>query len=274
MIKISSELKMKGLKIGFVPTMGFLHNGHISLIENSKLNCDVTIVSIFVNPTQFSLSEDFSVYPRNFEQDKKLLIEAGVNYLFYPSIEEIYPQNFQTFINVEQITNKQEGEFRPSHFKGVATVVAILFNIINPDYAFFGRKDAQQCAVIKQFVKDLRFNIKIEVCPIIRESDGLAMSSRNVYLNEVEREKAKNIYKSLLTAKELIIKGEKRTAYILSAILEILKNATDDIDYIRFVNTETFEEINGELDIGEYYILIACKIGKTRLIDNEVFLIK
>lgn len=270
MIRISSELKKKGLKIGFVPTMGFLHKGHISLIENSKQKCDITIVSIFVNPTQFSQNEDFAVYPRNFENDKKLLIEAGVNYLFYPSKEEIYPSNFQTFINVEHITKKQEGEFRPTHFRGVATVVAILFNIINPDFAFFGRKDAQQCAVIKQFVKDLRFNIKIIVCEIIRESDGLAMSSRNVYLNEIERDKAKNIYKSLLAAKELIIKGEKRTAYILSAILEILKQVTDDIDYIRIVNTETFEEINGELIKGEYYILIACKIGKTRLIDNEV----
>lgn len=273
MIKISSEIKKKGLTIGFVPTMGFLHKGHVSLIENSKSKCDVTIVSIYVNPTQFTQNEDYSVYPRNFEQDEKILKAAGVNYLFYPSNEEIYPKNFQTFVNVEQITKKQEGEFRPSHFKGVATVVSILFNIINPDFAFFGRKDAQQCAVIKQFVKDLRFNIKIEICPIIREKDGLAMSSRNVYLTENEREKAKNIYKSLTTAKVLIIKGEKRTAFILSSILEMLKSSTDNIDYIRIVNMETFEEINGELEKGEYYILIACRIGKTRLIDNEVFVI-
>lgn len=271
MQQISLDLRKKGFTLGFVPTMGFLHEGHISLIENSKSKCDKTIVSIFVNPTQFSQNEDFSFYPRNFDKDNKILIDSGVDYLFFPTSEEIYPNNFQTFITVEEISKKYEGEFRPEHFKGVATVVAVLFNIVNPDVVYFGRKDAQQCAIIKQMTKDLRFNTKIEICTTKRESDGLAMSSRNVYLSEDERKKAAEIYKSLLHGINLILNGERKTDTILEEINNKIKSATSSIDYIRIVNSDSFEEVYGEIMKGEYYILIACKIGNTRLIDNEIF---
>lgn len=170
--------------------MGFLHEGHLSLIKQSKKTCDVTVVSIFVNPTQFGPSEDFNSYPRNAERDNKLLENEDVDYIFLPSTEEVYPKNFQTFVNVEYVTIKLEGEIRPTHFRGVATVVLILLNCVQPDFAFFGQKDAQQLAVIKQMVKDLNLDVEIISCPIVRELDGLAMSSRNVYLSQSERKEA------------------------------------------------------------------------------------
>jgi pantoate--beta-alanine ligase len=184
--------------------MGYLHEGHLSLIRESKKTCDVTIVSIFVNPTQFGPSEDFNSYPRNIEKDNKLLEKEEVDYLFLPSAEEIYPKNFQTYVNVEYITKKLEGEFRPTHFRGVSTVVLILLNCVQPDYAYFGQKDAQQLAMIKQMVKDLKLDVKIVGCPIVREKDGLAMSSRNVYLSSVEREDALVLYRSLELEKKII----------------------------------------------------------------------
>jgi pantoate--beta-alanine ligase len=249
--------------------MGFLHEGHLSLIRQSKKTCDVTIVSIFVNPTQFGPSEDFNSYPRDVQRDNKLLEDEGVDFLFLPSTEEIYPKNFQTYINVEYVTKKLEGEFRPTHFRGVATVVMILFNCIQPDYAFFGQKDAQQLAVIKQMVKDLKLDIKIIGCPIVRESDGLAMSSRNVYLSPLERKEALVLYRSLELARELIDSGEKRVNVILSDMTELFsKIPSANLDYIKIVEADTFEIID-ELEKGkEYFVLIACKIGKTRLIDN------
>ena len=249
--------------------MGFLHEGHLSLIRQSKKTCDVTIVSIFVNPTQFGPSEDFNSYPRDVQRDNKLLEDEGVDFLFLPSTEEIYPKNFQTYVNVEYVTKKLEGEFRPTHFRGVATVVMILFNCIQPDYAFFGQKDAQQLAVIKQMVKDLKLDIKIIGCPIVRESDGLAMSSRNVYLSPLERKEALVLYRSLELARELIDSGEKRVNVILSDMTELFsKIPSANLDYIKIVEADTFEIID-ELEKGkEYFVLIACKIGKTRLIDN------
>jgi len=249
--------------------MGFLHEGHLSLIRQSKKTCDVTIVSIFVNPTQFGPSEDFNSYPRDVQRDNKLLENEGVDFLFLPSTEEIYPKNFQTYVNVEYVTKKLEGEFRPTHFRGVATVVMILFNCIQPDYAFFGQKDAQQLAVIKQMVKDLKLDIKIIGCPIVRESDGLAMSSRNVYLSPLERKEALVLYRSLELARELIESGERRVNVILSDMTELFsKIPSANLDYIKIVEADTFEIID-ELEKGkEYFVLIACKIGKTRLIDN------
>jgi len=268
---ISSSLKSTGKTIGFIPTMGFLHEGHLSLVKRSKKLCDVTIVSIFVNPTQFSPSEDLALYPRDIDKDNKLLLEQKVDYLFYPDANEIYPENFQTFVAVNQLTKRLEGEFRPTHFKGVTTVVNILFNCVMPHHAFFGQKDAQQAAVIKQMVNDLKMPVKIIVCPIVRETDGLAMSSRNVYLSEDERKDALTLYKALQKAKKMIDEGERRVSLIISEMISIItKVKSFKLDYIKIVESKSFES-GEELKNGNvYYILIACTIGKTRLIDNEL----
>jgi pantoate--beta-alanine ligase len=249
--------------------MGFLHEGHLSLVRASKKKCDKTIVSIFINPTQFAPSEDLDDYPRDLEKDKELLVKEGVDYLFLPDIEEIYPKNFQTFVNVENISKSLEGEFRPTHFRGVITVVNILFNCINPDDAFFGQKDAQQAAVIKQMVSDLKLNVEIIMCPIVRESDGLAMSSRNIYLSESERHDALVLYQSLQHANEKIIEGEKLVRNILSGMNEIIEKVdVASLDYIKIVEAGTFNRTDELLMGEEYFVLIACKIGRTRLIDN------
>jgi pantoate--beta-alanine ligase len=249
--------------------MGYLHEGHLSLIKESKQKCDITIVSIFVNPTQFAPSEDFNSYPRDLTKDKKLLEDAKVDYLFLPEVNEIYPQNFQTNVNVEQITQKLEGEFRPTHFRGVTTVVMILFNSVQPDFAFFGQKDAQQAAVIKQMVKDLKLDVKVVVCSIVRESDGLALSSRNVYLSPAERKDSLVLYRSLELAKKIISSGERRVNIVISGMNELISGIpATKIDYIKIVESDSFEIIDELSDGKEYYVLIACKIGKTRLIDN------
>ncbi|NWG28247.1 MAG: pantoate--beta-alanine ligase [Ignavibacteriaceae bacterium] len=266
---ISKKLKSTGKTIGFVPTMGFLHEGHLSLIRESKKRCDITVVSIFVNPTQFGPTEDFNKYPRDVERDNKFLEDEGVDFLFLPSTEEIYPKDFQTYVNVEYVTKKLEGEFRPTHFRGVATVVLILFNSVQPDFAFFGQKDAQQLAVIKQMVKDLKLDVKIVSCPIVREPDGLAMSSRNVYLSASERKDALVLFHSLQKAKKLISAGETRVSIILSELAEIFTRVSSaSLDYIKIVEADTFEIVDELIKGKSYYILIACKIGKTRLIDN------
>jgi pantoate--beta-alanine ligase len=222
-----------------------------------------------VNPTQFGPSEDFNSYPRDIEKDNKLLENEKVDYLFLPSVEEIYPKNFQTYVNVESITKKLEGEFRPTHFRGVSTVVLILLNCVQPEYAYFGQKDAQQLAVIKQMVKDLKLDVKIVGCPIVREKDGLAMSSRNVYLSSTEKEDALVLFRSLERAKEIISSSEKSATVILTEMSKLIsKIPSANPDYIKIVEADTFEMVE-ELKTGEeYYILIACKIGKTRLIDN------
>ena len=249
--------------------MGFLHEGHLSLIRQSKKTCDVTVVSIFVNPAQFGPSEDFNSYPRNAERDFELLETEGVDYLFLPSTEEIYPKNFQTLVNVENVTKNLEGEFRPTHFRGVATVVLILLNCVQPDFAFFGQKDAQQLAVIKQMVKDLNLDVEIISCPIIREPDGLAMSSRNIYLSTSERKEALILHRSLELAKKIISRGERKASFILSELNELFsKVPSAKLDYIKIVEADTFEIVDELKSGGEYYILIASKIGKTRLIDN------
>jgi len=268
---ISSSLKSAGKTIGFIPTMGFLHEGHLSLVKRSKELCDATIVSIFVNPTQFSPSEDLALYPRDIEKDNNLLLEQKVDYLFYPDANEIYPENFQTFVAVNHITKKLEGEFRPTHFKGVSTVVNILFNCVLPDHAFFGQKDAQQAAVIKQMVNDLKMPVNIIVCPIVRETNGLAMSSRNVYLSEDERKDALALYKALQKAKRMIDEGERRVSLIISEMMTIIeKLKSSKLKYIKIVESKSFETVEELKSSNEYYILIACKIGNSRLIDNEL----
>ena len=260
-------------RVGFVPTMGYLHEGHISLVKKSNQLCDITVASIFVNPTQFAPTEDLAKYPRDFERDKKLLEEAGCHVIFYPSPEEIYPSAYQTYVEVNKITRILEGAYRPTHFRGVTTVVSILFNCVKPDIAFFGQKDAQQAAVIKRMALDLKMDIEISVEPIVRESDGLAMSSRNIYLSPSDREDALILSKSLKLGKGLIERGERYS----EKIIEAMSNAVSEVksaklDYIAIANAETFD-LAYKLEEGkEYFILIACRIGATRLIDN--FLVK
>ncbi len=249
--------------------MGFLHQGHLALVSRSKKISDVTVVSIFVNPTQFGPGEDFSRYPRDLNRDKKLLEQAGVDYVFIPDAEEIYQQGFQSNVNVDVVTGILEGEFRPGHFTGVTTIVAILFNIVNPDSAVFGQKDAQQAFVIQQMVKDLKVPVKILVIPIVREKDGLALSSRNIYLTEKERSDALVLNHSLMYARKVITGGRGDVKGIMSGMKKIIDRAeTSNLDYIAIVNALTFSP-SKRLEHGKkYYILIACRIGKTRLIDN------
>jgi len=249
--------------------MGYLHEGHLSLIRQSKQKCDVTVVSIFVNPTQFGPSEDFNSYPRDVDKDSELLEKEGVDFLFLPSNEKIYHQNFQTYVNVELITKNLEGEFRPTHFRGVTTIVLILFNCVQPDYAFFGQKDAQQLIVLKQMVKDLKVNVEIVMCPIKRESDGLAMSSRNVYLSKQERSDATILYRSLQEANKMIDSRERKVNLILSEMTSLYTSISSaQLDYVKIVEANTFELVDELTEGKEYFVLVACKIGKTRLIDN------
>jgi pantoate--beta-alanine ligase len=255
--------------------MGFLHEGHLSLVRKSKELCNITVVSLFVNPIQFSPSEDLEQYPRDIERDKKLLIDEGVDYLFMPETDQIYTKNFQTYVNVEEVTLNLEGQFRPTHFRGVTTIVNILFNCVKPDYAFFGQKDAQQAAVIKRMVDDLKIRINLVICPIVREADGLAMSSRNIYLSANEGKDALVLNQSLNVAKEMINKGERKSATIILEMLSLISSASSsNLDYIKIVEANSFEVVD-ELEQGsEYYILIACRVGSTRLIDNELIKIR
>lgn len=251
--------------------MGYLHDGHLSLIRTSKKKCNITIVSIFVNPKQFSPTEDFESYPRQIERDTDLLKKEEVDYLFQPSAEEVYPKKFQTYVNVEHVTKNLEGEFRPTHFRGVTTVVLILFNCVKPDFAFFGQKDAQQMVVIKQMVKDLKLDLEIISCPIIREPDGLALSSRNIYLSKSERKEALVLSQSLELGKKIISGGELKVNAILSKMEELFKKVPSaNLDYIQIVEADSFQIVDELIKRRNYFILVACKIGKTRLIDNLV----
>ncbi len=255
--------------------MGFLHEGHLSLVKKSKEKTDITIVSIFVNPTQFGPNEDFDKYPRNLKKDRQLLEKERVDFIFYPSADEIYNKDYQTYVEVRKLTDKYEGEFRPTHFIGVTTIVNILLNCVKPHYAFFGQKDAQQVAVIQRMVSDLKLDVNIIVCPIIREDDGLAMSSRNIYLSHKERQDALVLYQSLLLGKQMISKGEKDSERILLKMSEHIYTVdTSNLDYVKIVDESSFEEEKILKSGRKYYFLIACKIGKTRLIDNMLVKVK
>ncbi len=261
------EEKKKGKTISFVPTMGYLHEGHLSLMREGKKYGDILVVSIFVNPTQFGPNEDLDKYPRDFEGDLKKCESVGVDVIFYPTNENMYNKDFQTYVEVQKVTKNLCGLSRPIHFRGVATVVAKLFNIVQPDYAFFGEKDFQQLVVIKQMVKDLNFPIKVIGCPIVREKDGLAMSSRNAYLNEEERKQALCLYKSILKVKELFKNGEKEVKKLIKEAKKIIEShPLAEIDYIKIVDINTMEDID-YIERDALYAL-AVKIGKTRLIDN------
>ena len=261
------ELK-KDKKIGFVPTMGALHDGHLTLVRKSKEENNITVVSIFVNPKQFGPNEDFASYPRTFESDKEKLEKEGVDFLFYPDVNDMYPEDYSTSVEVtSDITKKLCGRKRPGHFNGVTTVVAKLFNIVLPDNAYFGLKDYQQYVIIKRMVKDLNFSINIVGVPIVRESDGLAMSSRNKYLSPDERKDAVLIYTSLLEAKKLIENGIK-SAYIIKKEIEniLVRSRFSKIDYVEIVDPETLKSVD---NISKTVLIaIACYFGKARLIDN------
>ncbi|SHK45516.1 pantoate--beta-alanine ligase [Paramaledivibacter caminithermalis DSM 15212] len=262
------EVLRDGKSIGFVPTMGYLHEGHLSLVKRAKQENDIVVVSIFVNPTQFGPGEDFESYPRDLERDSKLVKDAGADIVFAPQVNEMYPEGCSTYVEVEgNITKKLCGASRPGHFKGVTTIVSKLFNIVTPHRAYFGQKDAQQVAVIEKMVRDLCLDIEIVPCPIIREDDGLAMSSRNIYLNEEERRAATILSDSLFKVQEMIRHGEKQASRISDFIISNIKNEElAEIDYVEIVSAKTLEEI--EEIKGDVLIALAVKIGKARLIDN------
>ena len=265
----SDSLRSKNIKIGFVPTMGALHDGHLSLVKKSTETADQTILSIFVNPVQFTPSEDFNEYPRDFRTDEELARVNGVDVIFYPSVEEIYPDGYGTFSVVEGLSDILEGASRPSHFKGVTTIVNKLFNIINPQIAFFGQKDAQQAVIIKKMVTDLNLNTRIIVCPTIRESDGLALSSRNAFLTREEREQAPLIHKALTRAKSLHTDGKHESSGIISLIEEIISAATlAKIDYVAVVDEVTLQPV--ESTTSGALVAIAVSFSATRLIDNTI----
>ncbi len=268
MQEIANKYREWGKTIGFVPTMGYLHKGHLSLVKEAKKNNDVTFVSIFVNPTQFAPNEDLDKYPRDIERDEELLKREGVDFLFYPTVENMYPDGFQTYVNVENLTQVLEGASRPTHFRGVTTVVSKLFNITKPHRAYFGKKDAQQLIVIKKMVEDLNFDVEIVGLPIVRESDGLAMSSRNKYLNKKEREEAVCLYKSLQKAKEMIDKGTNDAETIKQEMRKIIeKYEIPKIDYISINSLSELKELK-KIEKDNTLISLAVFVGKTRLIDN------
>ena len=256
-----------GKSIGFVPTMGALHEGHLSLVRRAREECDTVVASVFVNPIQFGPNEDYLNYPRDPERDSGLLKKEGVDHLFSPSAEEMYPEGPQTSIDVGGVAQLLEGEFRPGHFAGVATVVKKLFDAALPDKAYFGQKDAQQCAVVRQLVRDLNLPVEIVVCPIVREQDGLAMSSRNAYMNEEEREVALVLFRSLRRARELLEGGASSAAAIEAAMRAVLEaEPLAKIDYAAVVDAATFQPI--ERVEKDAVCALAVWIGRARLLDN------
>lgn len=267
MQKLSKDLK-KDKTIGFVPTMGFLHEGHLSLARKAKEQNDIVVMSVFVNPLQFAEGEDFDTYPRDRKRDEELAEKAGVDILFFPSEEDMYPEDFQTHVNVEKLTQVLEGASRPLFFKGVTTVVCKLFNIVKPDRAYFGRKDAQQLIVVKKMVEDLNMDVEIVPMPIVREQDGLATSSRNRYLNEEERKSAVCLYKALKKARQMVEKGTLDTKTIIQNMEKIISSYPfTRIDYISINRTDDLKPLK-HIETGKTLISLAVFVGKTRLIDN------
>lgn len=259
----------EGLSVGLVPTMGYLHEGHKSLIDKAVEQNDRVVVSVFVNPIQFGPTEDLATYPRDLERDAALCENAGASLIFHPEPEDMYFDDFCTYIDMEHLTKGLCGKTRPTHFRGVCTVVGKLFNIVQPDRAYFGQKDAQQLAVIRRMVRDLNFNLEIVGCPIIREEDGLAKSSRNTYLSPEERQAAVILHKGLTKGEELIRAGEKRAEVVKKAIRDIIESEPlAKIDYVEIVDFDNIQE-KAVLD-GSILAAVAVYIGKTRLIDNFI----
>lgn len=260
------EWKKQGLSIGFVPTMGYLHSGHLSLIKAARQN-DKLVVSIFVNPLQFGANEDLDKYPRDLQQDTQLCEKEKVDVLFVPSVAQMYPAGFSTFVDMNSLTDKLCGASRKGHFKGVCTILTKFFNIIKPNKAYFGQKDAQQCAVVRQMVSDLNMSVELEICPIVRENDGLAKSSRNVYLNEAERKAALVLSRAIFLGERLVKSGEKSAKVVEEAMQkELSSEKLARTDYVAVVDANTMQSI--ERIQGDVLGAIAVYIGKTRLIDN------
>ena len=265
--EIIHAARKSGKKVGFVPTMGYFHEGHLSLMRRAKGDNDLVVVSLFVNPMQFGPQEDYQRYPRDLERDREMAEGTGADILFVPETSEIYGPGFQTFVEVTGVSQGFCGSSRPGHFRGVATVVIKLFNIVEPDCAYFGEKDAQQLRVIRQMVRDLNMNLQVIGCPIVREADGLAMSSRNIYLNPEERRAAPVLYQSLFLARDLIKQNMRETGQIREEMLRLIgREPLVVLDYLEFGDNESLKPVTTIQ--GEVLIALAVKIGKTRLIDN------
>jgi pantoate--beta-alanine ligase len=256
--------------IGLVPTMGALHDGHLSLVREARRMCDVVVVSVFVNPTQFGPGEDFARYPRDLTKDTALLTDYNIDYIFAPSLEEMYPKNFSTYVTVEGLSEQLEGVARPGHFRGVATVVTILLNIIRPDFAFFGQKDAQQTLVVRRLVRDLSLDAEVVILPTIREESGLALSSRNAYLNQEERQAAGVIYRALTRAESAYAEGERNGAKLTSLVRSTIEmEPRAHVDYVSVTDADMLEKLD-KLNDKTVLIAVAVRFGQTRLIDNIV----
>jgi pantoate--beta-alanine ligase len=265
----SRALRSQGDRLGFVPTMGALHQGHLSLVRAAKASCDVVAASIFVNPKQFGPNEDFGTYPRAFERDQSLLENEGVDLLFAPTVEEMYPPGAVTWVTVDELSTKLDGRSRPGHFRGVTTVVSKLFHIVEPNAAFFGQKDAAQIAILRRMVRDLNFPIEIVACPIVREPDGLAMSSRNAYLDSQQRKQASVLYRALMRARKLTDEGERNAAKLLATAHEQLASEPLlRLDYLEMVDPDSLNAV--EEVFRPSLMVVAAFVGTTRLIDNIV----
>jgi pantoate--beta-alanine ligase len=271
MMSVARKLRREENRtIGFVPTMGALHEGHLSLIHEARAMCDVVVVSVFVNPAQFGPAEDFNAYPRDLTRDAALLAEYNVDYVFAPTVEEVYPPGFSTYVTVEGASDQLEGASRSGHFRGVTTVLAILFNVIKPDFAFFGQKDAQQAVLIKRLVRDLAFNTEIVVLPIVRDASGLAMSSRNNYLDDEQRRAATVLNRALSKASEAYDEGEHSATHLIELVrATIEKEPLARIDYVSVNDAEMLEQLD-KLDDRPVLVSLAVFVGNTRLIDNVV----
>lgn len=270
MQKYAESLRLRGQKLSFVPTMGYFHEGHMELMREAKKLADCLVVSIYVNPTQFGPKEDLSKYPRDFARDAEMANTVGVDIIFYPDNKEIYPESYQTYVMVEEVTKNLCGLSRPEHFRGVTTICAKLFNIVKPHVAIFGKKDYQQYVTIKRMVADLNMDIEIVGLPTIREADGLAMSSRNVYLKDKERQSALTLVAALKQAQKLYDRGERKSAVIIGEAEKIIKAAPyTEIDYIKICDAQTLQDIH-KIE-GQAIIALAVKVAQTRLIDNHVF---
>jgi pantoate--beta-alanine ligase len=270
MFSISRKLRRDNKTVGLVPTMGALHDGHFSLVKAARAQCDIVVVSIFVNPTQFNDPKDLEKYPRDLTADAAKLTEFDVDYIYAPEAAEIYPEGFSTYVNVEGLSERLEGASRPGHFRGVATVVTILFNTIRPDFAYFGQKDAQQVAVVKRLTRDLGFEMEIVELPTVREESGLAMSSRNALLNEEEHEKASVILRGLKEAKIAFKKGERNAAKLTEIVQTVIgEEPLARIDHIAVVDRETLQPIE-KIGDSEAMVVAAVYFGEVRLIDNTV----
>jgi pantoate--beta-alanine ligase len=272
MASVARKLRREEDKtIGLVPTMGALHEGHLSLVREARRMCDVVVVSVFVNPTQFGPSEDFERYPRDLTGDTTKLSDYNVDYIFAPHADEMYPKGFATYVNVEGLSETMEGAARPGHFRGVATVLTVLFNTVRPDFAFFGQKDAQQTLVVRRLVRDLAFDIEVVVLPTIREQSGLALSSRNAYLTDEQRAAASVLYKALSQAKEVYMEGERNPKRMAEAVRSRVEaEPLTRIEYVGVVDADTMEKFDRIPEDRAVLIALAARVGRTRLIDNLV----